>query len=94
MSDSTTPEVNVETEIPTVKTWTDYAEKHLVGRSIAKVRYMSIEEAKGMDWFKRPVVIHLDNGTMLIPSMDDEGNDGGALFGQNRDGEDLTFPVI
>ena len=55
---------------------------------------MSIEEAKGMDWFKRPVVIHLDNDTMLIPSMDDEGNDGGALFGHNRDGEDLTFPVI
>ena len=47
-----------------------------------------------MDWFKRPVVIHLDNDTMLIPSMDDEGNDGGSLFGQDRDGEDLTFPVI
>jgi hypothetical protein len=31
---------------------------------------------------------------MLFPSMDDEGNDGGALFGQNKDREDLTFGVI
>jgi hypothetical protein len=31
---------------------------------------------------------------MLFPSKDDEGNDGGALFGQNKDREDLTFPVI
>jgi hypothetical protein len=55
---------------------------------------MSNEETKSMDWYKRPIVIRLDNGTMLFPSMDDEGNDGGALFGQSKDGNDLTFPVI
>ena len=75
------------------KHWTDYANKHLVGRTITQVRYMSKEETEPMDWFSRPLVIHLDDGTMLFPSKDDEGNDGGALFGQNKE-EDLTFPVI
>jgi hypothetical protein len=83
-----------KTEVSIDKKWTDYAEKHLVGRTIAQVRYMSEEETKDMGWYKRPLVISLDDGTMLFPSMDDEGNDGGALFGQNKDREDLTFGVI
>jgi len=83
----------VKTEVSIEKKCTDHAEKHLVGRTITQVRYMSEEETKDMGWYKRPLVINLDDGTMLIPSMDDEGNDGGALFGQNKD-EDLTFGVI
>lgn len=74
-----------------VKYWMDYAEKHLVGRKIVKVRWMSEEEADG--WYSRPVVIHLDDGTLLYPSADDEGNNGGALFGQDSSGNDLGFPV-
>jgi hypothetical protein len=27
-----------------------------------------------------PVIIKLDDGTLLIPQMDDEGNDGGAVL--------------
>jgi len=49
--------------------------------------------AEQMGWYSRPIVIHLDDGSMIFPSQDDEGNDGGALFGQGPDGKDLTFPV-
>ena len=48
--------------------------------------------AKEQGWYKRPIQILLSNGTWLTPSMDDEGNDGGALFTSD---EDLpTIPVI
>jgi len=73
--------------------WTAYANQHLIGRRIVSVRYMTQEEADGLDWYSRPLVIHLDNGTLLYMSSDDEGNDGGALFG-NTEKEQLTFPVI
>jgi len=38
-------------------------------------------------------VIELDDGSQIFPSQDDEGNDGGALFGQGSDGDEWTFPV-
>jgi hypothetical protein len=75
------------------KKWTEYAKKYLVGRTITKVHYLSEDECDEMDWRKRPLLIVLDNGTMLFPSQDDEGNDGGALFGQAGKVE-LTFPVL
>jgi hypothetical protein len=66
----------------------------LKGRTIASVRYMSKEEADGFYWDKRPLILHLDNGTMLIMSKDDEGNDGGALFYQTRNDDGGVFPTI
>jgi len=74
-----------------IKHWNAYGKKHLVGRKIESVRWMSDEEAG--DWYKRPIVIHLDDGTLLYPSKDDEGNDGGTLRGQGPEGESLVFPV-
>jgi hypothetical protein len=35
-------------------------------------------------------VLVLDDGTILYPSRDDEGNGPGALFGADRDGELFT----
>ena len=75
------------------KHWTDYGKKHLVGRKIVGVRWLSEKECEAMDWHSRPIVLHLDDGTIVFPSMDDEGNDGGVLFGQGPGGEELTFPV-
>ena len=74
--------------------WTKYGAKHLLGKTVSKVRYMTDEEAKDMMWYNRPIVIEFTDGTIILPSRDDEGNDGGALFGQTKDGKDLTFPVI
>ena len=74
------------------KQWTDTASKILVGRKIVGVRYMTKAEAKGMDWFSRPIVLILDDRTLIYPSHDDEGNDGGALFTNNDN--DPVIPVI
>jgi len=76
------------------KTWTDYAKERLVGKKIKRVRYLSHEEAEHMDWYSRPIVIELNDGSLILPSCDDEGNNGGAMFGQSNQGDDWTFPVI
>jgi len=61
------------------KLWTDRF-KFLVGCKIIKIDYMTSKECEDLGWYKRPIQIHLDNGAILSPQMDDEGNDGGALF--------------
>ena len=63
--------------------WTDIAKKHLVGKKIVAVEYM---------WYKKPIAICLDNKHWLIPVMDDEGNDGGAI--STTISELKTIPVI
>ena len=60
--------------------WTDKIAKHLVGRKITKVEYLPEDEMKDNMWYKRPIAIRLDNGHWIVPMMDDEGNDGGAMF--------------
>lgn len=62
------------------KQWTDKAKQALVGRNIVAVEYLSQEETVGLGWSKRPIVLVLDDGDLLFPSMDDEGNNGGSLF--------------
>lgn len=80
--------------MPDLNYWNKYASDNLVGKKITAVRYMTDEEVEGMGWDRRALVMQLDNGTLIFPSSDDEGNDAGALFGQTKDGNDLTFPVI
>ena len=43
-------------------------------------------------WHKRPIAIQLDNKYWLIPMMDDEGNDGGAMCTTFKNLS--TIPVI
>jgi len=63
------------------KYWQDLANEHLVGRTIVKAEWLKPSEAKRiMGWDQQPLELHLDNGTILTPSRDDEGNDAGALF--------------
>ncbi len=76
----------------TEKQWTDDAAKLLVGKKIAKVSYMTKEEAEHMGWYQRPIIIELDDGTTLMPSSDDEGNGGGSIF--TSDDELPTIPVL
>lgn len=61
------------------KKWTRKIQGELVGRTIREVRYLTAEEAEQSGWSSRPIFIVLDNGTQLVPMMDDEGNDGGAM---------------
>jgi len=50
------------------------------------------DEMKDSMWYKRPIAIQLDGKYWLVPMMDDEGNDGGAM---STTFEDLSvIPVI
>ena len=60
--------------------WTNDITALLVGKKITKVRYMTENERDGHGWYGRPLLIYLDDGTVIYPSQDDEGNDAGALF--------------
>ncbi len=52
----------------------------LIAKRITSGRYMTEEEREHFQWFKRAIVITLSDGSMLVPQMDDEGNDGGAIM--------------
>ena len=73
--------------------WNKQAKKVLLNRKIVQVKYVDTKEANSYMWGKRPISFTLDNGTRVIAQMDDEGNDGGALWYGNKDGEDL-LPVL
>ncbi len=72
--------------------WTKIAKKQLEGKKIIKVRYISLEEMKEFGWDNRSVVMELDDGNLITPSRDDEGNGAGALF--TTDKQDSVLPVI
>ena len=66
--------------------------KRLAGRTITKVRWLSPDESyKIFGWDFQPCEIHLDDGTILTPSADDEGNNAGAIFTNIKGFE--TIPV-
>ena len=74
--------------------WTEIAKRQLVGRTITDVFYLSPKDAKELcGWDAgRPIVLRLDDGNMVYPSRDDEGNDAGALF--TNDPDESVFPVL
>jgi hypothetical protein len=76
----------------TNKYWTETATNLLKGRKIVRARYLTNKEAETLGWDYRCVVIELDNGLMIYPSMDDEGNNAGALF--TTDPKVQTLPVL
>tara|TARA_R100000008_G_C3490595_1_gene118515 strand:+ start:253 stop:504 length:252 start_codon:yes stop_codon:yes gene_type:complete len=76
----------------TEKRWTKIAKDILLNKTITGVRYMTRKETDNLGWYKRPVAFHLNNGVWIYPSMDDEGNDGGALF--TTDEEEPTLPLL
>lgn len=80
--------------MPDEKYWVDYAKKNLEGKKIVSVRYLTDEETKNMGWDEKALVIQFDDGSIIFPSADDEGNGAGALFGQDKDGKSITFPVL
>jgi hypothetical protein len=79
----------------TEEKWTKIAAKKLIGKRIVAVEYMTDEEIEKAGWSKRPLCIRLDNHAWIYPQMDDEGNDGGALYYTGNGPEDAeTLPVI
>ena len=57
----------------------------IVGKRIVEVRAATDAELEREGWesddYRRPVVLVLENGVILYPSSDEEGNAPGALFG-------------
>ena len=76
------------------KRWQATAEKHLLGRKIIGIQWMTDLWQQDMGWDNAAVMLLLDDGTLLWPSSDDEGNNAGALFGLQRSGLDFILPVI
>lgn len=55
------------------------AKKQMLGRTITNIRYMSEQECNNNMWDKRGVVIELDDGNILYPMCDEEGNNSGVI---------------
>ena len=70
--------------------WNKEAKK-LVGRKIVGARYMTLDEVSILGWVSRPIILMLDDDTLLYPSSDDEGNDAGALQSNKFNG---GFPIL
>ena len=68
-----------------VRHWTVQAASVLEGRTIKKVRYLDEDELRSLYWRSTTIVLELDNGTLVFPSCDDEGNEAGALYTTNED---------
>jgi hypothetical protein len=63
------------------KQWEDKANILLLGRRIVRIKWQSETEAhEGHGWHSRAIELHLDDGTIIVPQRDDEGNDAGALL--------------
>jgi len=63
--------------------------EELLGRKIVEIRPLTLAELKGESWEGWPfktVALVLDDGTLLYPSRDGEGNGPGQLFGKKADG--------
>ena len=78
----------------TEKEWLNRVSKQLKGKTIISISYLSEKEASEMDWYKRPIVLQLDDGSCLIPQQDDEGNDGGVLTCLTTLGGEEVLPVL
>lgn len=72
--------------------WVKVAQDQLLGRKIVAVRYLSDEERKILGWRGRSVVMQLDDGNLVFPSADDEGNGPGALFTNHK--KEPVLPVL
>jgi len=73
--------------------WHKAANAALVGRRITAVRWMSEAEVESFGWRDPAIVLELDDGGVLIPQRDDEGNDAGALWWMTKDGVAHLWPV-
>ena len=66
----------------------------LVGRKIVSVRHISKPELDFEGWEEYNVpttIIELDDGTLIYPSQDEEGNGPGVLFTRKGDSAGLLW---
>ena len=66
-------------------------EAELVGKKIVKVRQMIKIEMEQECWQGKNMCLELDDGTIIYPSQDEEGNGPGALFGCDKKGQTVMY---
>ena len=52
------------------------------------------KDLEALGWYHKALVIFLDDGTLLFPTTDDEGNDAGAMHYITSDDKSGILPVI
>lgn len=60
--------------------WEAKCNAALVGKCIRYVAYLNEDEQKELGLYRKPLIIFFTDGTIMYPSVDEEGNDAGALF--------------
>lgn len=68
----------------------------VIGRTIKELRWMTDEEkeAEGWDQGESVPILILDDGSMIFPSQDEEGNGGGFLFGKTPAPENKSIYIM
>lgn len=65
------------------------------GQTIENIREMTDEEIEREGWrvgrHGKPMCLELEDGTVIFPSMDPEGNGPGELFGYDPDEDEGFF---
>lgn len=64
----------------------------VVGRTITNVRWMTKREMEDHMWYQKGVILELDDGSIIYPSQDDEGNGPGTMFGFGDGDAFYIFP--
>lgn len=66
----------------------------LKGKTVKRVRSLTDEEKAEYAWYSAAPVIEFEDGTIVFPSRDSEGNDAGALFGELANGSSLIIAAV
>lgn len=74
--------------------WTKEANRILANKKIVQVRYMTDQEQEVFGWNHKAIILQLDDGTLVFPSRDDEGNDAGALHFIKDSENNHCIPVL
>jgi hypothetical protein len=76
--------------------WEEQAKKVLLGKKIVMVRYMTEEEMQETGFQNVGIVIELNDGTIIWPTSDNEGNNSGAIhYAINSDSQkDYVIPNL
>ena len=60
---------------------------NLIGKKIVTVQKLDKESVAALGWYREDVfAIVFDDGSFMIPTSDEEGNDCGSLFVFDTDG--------
>lgn len=66
----------------------------MIGAKLIETRRMTDEEKKHEGWdfdAHNAIVLVFNNGAIIYPSRDEEGNGPGAIFGRYANGEDFSL---